>query len=90
MAFPRLNAWSFWMTAFGVALYFSFIGGNGLYGAGWLPTSDGLLTLHSPPAHSHEATVPISGRCPCSSPDSAASGRPSIFWSQSCACAFPA
>src|SRR5215472_12712862 len=35
MAFPRLNAWSFWMTAFGgVLLYFSYIGGLGLYGAG--------------------------------------------------------
>src|ERR1700691_4691797 len=35
MAFPRLNALSFWMTAFGgLLLYFSFIGGNGLYGAG--------------------------------------------------------
>jgi cytochrome c oxidase subunit 1 len=38
MAFPRLNAWSFWMTAFGgLLLYFSFIGGNGLYGAGAAP-----------------------------------------------------
>ena len=35
MAFPRLNAFSFWLTAFGgLLLYFSFIGGNGLYGAG--------------------------------------------------------
>src|SRR6202163_4540576 len=38
MAFPRLNACSFWLTAFGgVLLYFSFIGGNGLYGAGTAP-----------------------------------------------------
>ncbi len=38
MAFPRLNAFSFWMTAFGGALlYFSFIGGSGLYGAGGAP-----------------------------------------------------
>jgi cytochrome c oxidase subunit 1 len=38
MAFPRLNAWSFWLTAFGgLLLYFSFIGGNGLYGAGDAP-----------------------------------------------------
>jgi cytochrome c oxidase subunit 1 len=38
MAFPRLNAWSFWMTALGgLLLYFSFIGGNGLYGAGAAP-----------------------------------------------------
>jgi len=38
MAFPRLNAFSFWMTAFGgILLYFSFIGANGLYGAGNAP-----------------------------------------------------
>ncbi len=38
MAFPRLNAFSFWLTAFGgILLYFSFIGANGLYGAGNAP-----------------------------------------------------
>ena len=38
MAFPRLNAFSFWLTAFsGVLLYYSFIGGSGLYGAGNAP-----------------------------------------------------
>jgi cytochrome c oxidase subunit I len=38
MAFPRLNAWSFWMTALaGLTLYFSFVGGDGLYGAGSAP-----------------------------------------------------
>jgi cytochrome c oxidase subunit I len=38
MAFPRLNAMSFWFTAFGgLLLYFSFVGGNGLYGAGAAP-----------------------------------------------------
>ncbi|MGP8227334.1 MAG: cytochrome c oxidase subunit I [Terracidiphilus sp.] len=38
MAFPRLNAFSFWMTAFGgLFLYFSFIGGFGLYGMGSAP-----------------------------------------------------
>jgi cytochrome c oxidase subunit I len=38
MAFPRLNAFSFWLTAFGgLLLYFSFFGGNGLYGAGTAP-----------------------------------------------------
>jgi Cytochrome C and Quinol oxidase polypeptide I len=32
MAFPRLNAFSFWLTAFsGLFLYFSFVGGFGLY-----------------------------------------------------------
>jgi cytochrome c oxidase subunit I len=38
MAFPRLNAFSFWMSAFGgIILYFSFLGGSGLYGAGGAP-----------------------------------------------------
>jgi cytochrome c oxidase subunit 1 len=38
MAFPRLNAFSFWLTAFGgTLLYFSFLGANGLYGAGNAP-----------------------------------------------------
>src|ERR1700744_438160 len=38
MAFPRLNAFSFWFTAFGgLLLYFSLVGANGLYGAGNAP-----------------------------------------------------
>jgi cytochrome c oxidase subunit I len=38
MAFPRLNAFSFWLTAFGgFLLHFSFLGGSGLYGAGNAP-----------------------------------------------------
>ena len=38
MAFPRLNAFSFWLTAFGgLFLYFSFVGGFGLYGMGSAP-----------------------------------------------------
>ena len=38
MAFPRLNAFSFWISAFGgLLLYFSFLGGSGLYGAGTAP-----------------------------------------------------
>jgi cytochrome c oxidase subunit 1 len=38
MAFPRLNAFSFWMSAFGgLLLYYSFIGGVGLQGAGSAP-----------------------------------------------------
>jgi cytochrome c oxidase subunit 1 len=38
MAFPRLNAFSFWMTALGgLFLYFSYLGGDGLYGAGGAP-----------------------------------------------------
>jgi cytochrome c oxidase subunit 1 len=38
MAFPRLNGFSFWLSAFGaLLLYFSFVGGYGLYGAGTAP-----------------------------------------------------
>jgi cytochrome c oxidase subunit 1 len=38
MAFPRLNAFSFWISAFaGLLLYFSYLGGSGLYGAGSAP-----------------------------------------------------
>src|SRR6202522_4140830 len=38
MAFPRMNAFSFWMTALGgLLLYYSFIGGVGLQGAGSAP-----------------------------------------------------
>src|SRR3982074_3677977 len=38
MAFPRLNAFSFWMTVVGgLFLYFSFVGGFGLYGMGTAP-----------------------------------------------------
>src|ERR1700733_10256468 len=38
MAFPRLNALGFWLTAFGgLLLYYSFVGGGGLYGAGEAP-----------------------------------------------------
>ena len=38
MAFPRLNAFSFWLMAFGgLVLYFSFVGGYGLYGPAAAP-----------------------------------------------------
>lgn len=38
MAFPRLNAFSFWLTAFGgLLLYWSFVGGFGLSGIGTAP-----------------------------------------------------
>jgi len=38
MAFPRLNAFSFWLMALGgFLLYFSLVGANGLYGAGNSP-----------------------------------------------------
>jgi cytochrome c oxidase subunit I len=38
LAFPRLNAFGFWILLFGgTLLYFSFVGGDGLYGAGSAP-----------------------------------------------------
>ena len=38
LAFPRLNAFGFWLSAFGgLLLYFSYIGGQGLSGAGSAP-----------------------------------------------------
>src|SRR5271156_6614814 len=38
MAFPRLNAFSFWVSAFaGFLLYYSYVGGSGLYAAGSAP-----------------------------------------------------
>ena len=38
LAFPRLNAFGFWILLFGgLLLHFSFIGGDGLYGAGSAP-----------------------------------------------------
>ena len=38
MAFPRLNAFSFWVSLFGgLLLYYSVLGGDGLYGAGTAP-----------------------------------------------------
>src|SRR2546430_9642947 len=40
LAFPRLNAFGFWVLLFaGVLLYFSFVGGDGLYGAGSAPAA---------------------------------------------------
>jgi cytochrome c oxidase subunit I len=38
LAFPRLNAFGFWLTLFGgVLLYFSYVGADGMYGAGSAP-----------------------------------------------------
>jgi cytochrome c oxidase subunit 1 len=58
MAFPRLNAFSFWISAFGgTLLYFSYLGGDGLYGAGSAPDvgwwAYAPLTAHAfSPGHS--------------------------------------
>src|SRR5215831_668689 len=38
LAFPRLNAFGYWLWFFGaMLLYFSYLGGDGLYGAGSAP-----------------------------------------------------
>jgi cytochrome c oxidase subunit 1 len=38
LAFPRLNAFGFWLLLYsGLLLYFSYLGGDGLYGAGSAP-----------------------------------------------------
>ncbi len=38
LAFPRLNAFGFWLSVFGgLVLYFSFVGGEGMAGAGSAP-----------------------------------------------------
>jgi cytochrome c oxidase subunit 1 len=58
MAFPRLNAFSFWISSFGgTLLYFSYLGGDGLYGAGSAPDvgwwAYAPLTAHAfSPGHS--------------------------------------
>lgn len=47
MAFPRLNAFSFWVSAFGgLLLYFSYFGGSGLYGA-WERPRCGLVGIRA-------------------------------------------
>ena len=44
MAFPRLNAFGFWLFLFGaILLYFSFIGSSGLYGAPRSPAGGAVL-----------------------------------------------
>jgi cytochrome c oxidase subunit 1 len=43
MAFPRLNAFGFWLTLFGgILLYASYLTGEGLAGHGTAPTLAGL------------------------------------------------
>src|SRR6201982_2576793 len=60
MAFPRLNAFSFWLTALGgILLYFSFVAGSGLDGAGNAPDvgwwAYAPLTSHAfSPGHSSD------------------------------------
>src|SRR5207249_3298805 len=80
MAFPRLNAFSFWLTAFsGILLYFSFLGGAGSTEPVMHPTSDGSPMLRSPRRPSLRGTARITGRWPSWCPGSAASARPSTY-----------
>src|SRR2546427_1300901 len=66
MAFPRLNAFSFWMTAFGgLLLYFSFIGGEGVFGArdaprgGWVGYAPLTSRAFSPRDRTHLLTLGV-------------------------------
>src|SRR5262249_12945026 len=64
LAFPRLNALGYWMLLFGgLLLHFSFIGGEGLYGArsapaiGWVAYAP-LPPPALPPGHAPDAWDP--------------------------------
>ena len=88
MAFPRLNAFSFWMTAFGGLLLTSALSvGTDFTAPATRPTWDGLPMRRSRRAHSHRGTARTSGRWPCSSPASAALEPRSISSPPFCACA---
>jgi len=88
MAFPRLNAFSFWLTAFGgLLLYFSFLGGNGLYGAGNAPDVGWFAYAPLTSQTFSLVTARTFGSLPCSSPVSAAWGLRLTSSLPSCACA---
>jgi cytochrome c oxidase subunit I len=66
MAFPRLNAFSFWISAFaGFLLYYSYLGGSGLYGGagapdvGWWAYAPLTLKAFSPGHSSDYWTISI-------------------------------
>ena len=57
LAFPRLNAFGFWVFLFGgLLLHFSFIGGDGLYGAGSAPAVGwfAYAPAHEPGLHARQ------------------------------------
>src|SRR3989442_531499 len=55
LAFPRLNAFGFWIFLFaGLLLHWSFIGGGGLSRAGWAPRGRPV----GPPPHPPPAVTP--------------------------------
>ena len=89
MAFPRLNAFSFWLSAFGgLLLYFSFLGGERAVRRGQRAGCR-LVGLRAADRASVLAglTAPTTGRSPSSSPVSAASAPPSTSSPRSSACA---
>ena len=76
MAFPRLNAWSFWLTAFGgLLLYFSFIAATGLM-SGTAPNVGSFAYAPLTATAFSVDTAPIRGLSAFSSPDLAASEPP--------------
>ena len=88
MAFPRLNAWSFWMTAFGgLLLYFSYLGGDGLYGAGSAPDVGWWAYAPLTSRAFSKGIARTIGRSPSWFRVSAASGPRSTFWPRSSLCA---
>jgi len=88
MAFPRLNAFSFWMTAFGgLFLYFSFLGGDGLFGDGSAPDVGWFAYAPSRRRHFPAGIARTFGFCRCWFPASAASELRSISLPPCYACA---
>ena len=62
LAFPRLNAFGFWLFLFGaLLLYFSYIAGDGLSGAARRPMSAGSPTRRSPSVPSRVGAAPTTG-----------------------------
>ncbi len=91
MAFPRLNAFSFWMTALGgLFLYFSFVGGDGLYGAGGAPDVGWFAYAPLTARPSPWDTARTSGHCRFWYPASEAWEPRSTLSRRFSACAVPA
>ena len=66
MAFPRLNAFGFWLFLFGgLLLYFSYSAATGCTAPARRPTSAGSPTRRSPRAPSRAATAPTTGSSAC-------------------------
>jgi len=62
LAFPRLNAFGFWLSVFGgLLLYFSLIGAQGMAGAGSAPDVGWFAYAPSPPGRFRRGTARITG-----------------------------